>query len=186
MEKKELRIRYKKLREDLSQEEIEKQSLQIANMALQLPIWQHTYYHLFLPIIEKKEINTEYLLHILHGKDKSVIISKSNFESGEMKHYLLQENTVLKLSSNGIPEPVSGIEVPAKQLDVIFVPLLAYDKQGNRIGYGKGFYDRFLAQCNPNTIFVGLSLFEPENLIIKEQTDVVIGYCITPKKIYKF
>jgi 5-formyltetrahydrofolate cyclo-ligase len=181
-----LRLKYKKLREALSEEAIEEMSLKIANQALKLDIWDKTYYHIFLPILEKKEVNTEYLLHILQGKDKSIIVSKADFSTGKMKHILLQENTVLKTSKYGIPEPVAGIEIPVENLEVVFVPLLAYDEKGNRIGYGKGFYDRFLSQCNPNTFFVGLSFFGPEPKIGFETTDIPLHSCISPGKVYSF
>ncbi len=186
MEKKGLRLKYKKLRENLSEYSIEEMSLQIANQALKLPIWSKTYYHVFLPISAKKEVNTEYVMHILQGKDKSIVVSKVDFNSDEMQHFLLQENTVLKTSKYGIPEPISGIEIAPEILDVVFVPLLAYDQKGNRIGYGKGFYDRFLAKCNPNTVFVGLSFFEPEPSTPFEAKDVPLNFCITPKKILYF
>ena len=186
MEKKVLRLKYKKLRENLSEESIEEMSLQIANQALKLPIWDKTYYHIFLPILAKKEVNTEYLLHILQGKDKSIIVSKADFDSGEMKHFLLQENTVLKTSEYGIPEPVSGIEILLEIIDVIFVPLLAYDQKGHRVGYGKGFYDRFLKKCSPHAIFIGLSFFEAEPEIFSAVTDIPLNFCITPKKLIDF
>lgn len=186
MEKKGLRLKYKKFRENLSEYCIEEMSLQIANQALKLPIWDKIYYHIFLPISTKKEVNTEYVMHILQGKDKSIVVSKVDFDSGEMKHFLLQENTVLKTSEYGIPEPISGIEISPEILDVVFVPLLAYDQKGNRVGYGKGFYDRFLAKCNPNTVFVGLSFFDPELKIFFDDTDVPLHFCVTPKKILDF
>ncbi|OAD90404.1 5-formyltetrahydrofolate cyclo-ligase [Aequorivita soesokkakensis] len=186
MEKKALRLKYKKLRKNLSEESIEEMSLQIANQALKLPIWDKTYYHIFLPILAKKEVNTEYLLHILQGKDKSIIVSKTDFDSGEMKHFLLQENTVLKTSEYGIPEPVSGLEISPEMIDVIFVPLLAFDQKGHRVGYGKGFYDRFLEKCGSNAVFVGLSFFEPEPEIDFEPRDIPLNFCITPKKIMAF
>ena len=186
MEKNTLRLKYKKLRENLSEESIEEMSLQIANQALKLPIWDKTYYHIFLPILAKKEVNTEYLLHILQGKDKSIIVSKADFDSGEMKHFLLQENTVLNTSEYGIPEPVSGIEISPEIIEVIFVPLLAYDQKGHRVGYGKGFYDRFLKKCSPHAIFIGLSFFEAEPEIFSAVTDIPLNFCITPKKIIDF
>lgn len=181
-----LRIKYKKLREALSENAIEEMSLQIANQALKLPIWEKTYYHIFLPISEKKEVNTEYLMHILQGKDKSIVVSKADFSTGEMNHFLLQENTVLKDSKYGIPEPVAGIEISTEIIDIVFVPLLAYGQNGHRIGYGKGFYDRFLEKCNPNARFVGLSFFGPESEIFFEANDVPLDYCITSKKILNF
>jgi len=186
MDKTQLRKAYKKRREQVSLDQVEDLSLQIANQALQLPIWEQTYYHIFLPIKAKKEVNTEYIMHILQGKDKSIVISKSEFDTGKLHHYLLQENTVIKVSKYGIPEPVDGIEIPAEKLNVVFVPLLAFDEKGNRIGYGKGFYDRFLANCNPEAIFVGLSFFAPEKEIPFEETDIPLHYCITPGKVFSF
>ncbi len=185
-DKQALRIKYKKLRKNLSEDFIEEMSLQIANQALKLPIWDKTYYHIFLPISTKKEVNTDYLMHVLQGKDKSIVISKADFSTNEMKHFLLQENTVLKISDYGIPEPVSGIKISSDILEVVFVPLLAYDQIGHRIGYGKGFYDRFLQKCPSSTLFVGLSFFEPEQEIPFEDTDIPLDYCITPRKTFDF
>jgi 5-formyltetrahydrofolate cyclo-ligase len=186
MDKAGLRKKYKEKRQLLSFDDIETMSLEIANRSLKTPIWDKTYYHLFLSMKGKKEVNTEYLLHILQGKDKSVVVSKSNFETFEMKHFLLQENTSLKVSEFGIPEPADGIPIDPNILDVVFVPLLAFDESGHRVGYGKGFYDRFLSQCKPECIKVGLSFFEAEEKIIHENMDFPLDYCITTKKLYGF
>jgi 5-formyltetrahydrofolate cyclo-ligase len=105
---------------------------------------------------------------------------------GKMKHILLQDNTLLKLSNYGVPEPVSGIETEPPLLDIVFVPLLAFDTKGNRVGYGKGFYDRFLATCKKEAIFIGLSFFEAETISEKSNLDIPLHYCITPKGIYSF
>ncbi|AJH13380.1 5-formyltetrahydrofolate cyclo-ligase [Myroides profundi] len=187
MNKEELRLKYKALRDNLDLDRIDDLSLEIANQALQLPIWDKVNYHLFLSIRNKKEIDTEYLLQILAGKDKNTILSKSDFKEGTLSHYLLTDNTTIKVNSYGIPEPIDGIQVSEKQLDVVFIPLLAYDKQGNRIGYGKGFYDRFLAECKPNVIKVGLSFFPPEDHISDvREGDIPLDYCITPTEVYRF
>ncbi|PKV48507.1 5-formyltetrahydrofolate cyclo-ligase [Aquimarina sp. MAR_2010_214] len=185
MNKKELRAKYKTLRSHLSNEEVENLSIDIANQLLKLPVWEKSYYHIFLSIDQKKEINTEFLLNILLGKDKNVIVSKSNFEDNTLHHFLLTDTTVLKVNSWGIPEPVDGIPIPEDKIEVVFVPLLAFDQKGNRVGYGKGFYDKFLAKCNPNTLKIGLSFFsaeeEIENVTI---TDVSLDFCVTPTEIY--
>ncbi len=187
MNKKELRIKYKALRKNLSENDIQEMSLAIANNVFKLDIWDKTYFHVFLPIETKNEVNTEFILHILQGKDKEIVISKSDFETLEMTHYLLTDNTKIKKNKYNIPEPIDGLEVPVSKIDVVFVPLLAFDTNGNRIGYGKGFYDRFLKNCKPDTIKIGLSFFEPENLINNVfENDVVLDYCITTNKIYKF
>ncbi len=186
MNKTEIRKKYKKLRQNLNEEDIEALSLEIANRSLELSIWEANYYHLYLPISGKKEVNTEYLLHILQGKDKSVVISRSNFQTLEMEHFLLQENTKIKVSEFGIPQPENGVQIDPEMLDVIFVPLLAFNLLGHRVGYGKGFYDRFLYRCRPESVKVGLSLFEAEENFIHENMDFPLDYCITPKKIYGF
>lgn len=187
MDKKEARKKSKEARKQLSQEEIEDKSLAIANQLLRMNIWDKLYYHLFLTIEEQKEINTEYILQILAGKDKEIVISKCNFESLSMRHFLLTDNTKIKKNSYNVPEPVDGLEVPDAKIDVVFVPLLAYDKQGNRVGYGKGFYDNFLNKCKPETIKIGLSFFPPEEKIDDvSANDVKLDFCVTPEVIYTF
>lgn len=187
MYKKELRQKYKALRRELSLEEIESNSLSIANKLLQLDIWDRLYFHLFLTIEEQKEINTEFILQVLAGKDKEIVVAKTDFNSIQMTHYLLKDNTKFKKNEYNIPEPVDGIEVPVSKIDVVFVPLLAFDTKGNRVGYGKGFYDKFLSQCQPETIKIGLSFFEAEEEIVDVYTDDIrLDYCVTPNKIYTF
>ena len=187
MTKKELRNKYKALRAKLSESEIEDYSLSIANQLLKLDIWNTSFYHIFLTIEEHKEINTDYILNILAGKDKNIVLSKSNFEDYSMTHYLLTDNTRIKKNSYNIPEPVDGIKIEASQLEVVFVPLLIFDKKGHRIGYGKGFYDRFLAECNPETLKIGLSFFEAEDETFDaSEDDIKLDYCVTPNRIYNF
>ena len=187
MFKKELRKKYKDLRAQLSESEIEENSLAIANQLLSLDIWDKTYFHLFLTIDELKEIDTEFILQILHGKDKEIVVSKSDFLTKKMTHYLLTDNTKFKKNEYNIPEPIDGLEVPVAKIDVVFVPLLAFDTKGHRVGYGKGFYDNFLSECKLETIKIGLSFFEAEDKIEDVfENDVVLDYCVTPTSIYKF
>ena len=187
MLKKELRQEYKGKRQELSDAEIDELSLVIANKVLTLPIWEKTYFHIFLPITEHKEVNTEFILHLLSGKDKEIIISKSDFKTMNMTHFLLTDNTKIKKNEYNIPEPIDGLEVPNSKIDVVFVPLLAFDKTGHRVGYGKGFYDKFLAKCKPETIKIGLSFFDAEEIIEDAfKNDVKLDYCITPSGVCKF
>lgn len=187
MNKSEARKKSKEARKKLSLEEIEEKSLAIANNLLRLDIWNKTYYHIFLPIVEQNEVDTEFILQILAGKDKEVVISKSDFETQEMSHFLLTDNTKIVKNEYNIPEPVNGLPVPTELIDVVFVPLLACDKQGNRVGYGKGFYDKFLSQCKTDVIKIGLSFFEPEEQIEDViATDVKLDFCVTDKKKFRF
>jgi 5-formyltetrahydrofolate cyclo-ligase len=183
--KKELRTKYKILRDGLTEAEVESMSLAMATHALDLPIWDADYFHLFMPIAAKKEVDTTALMPVLMGRDKSVVLPK--IVEGRLKHYLLQDSTRLAVNDWGIPEPVSGIEVQPTQLEVVFVPLLAFDQSGHRVGYGKGMYDTFLGQCAPEVIKVGLSFFEAEPEFSEVYpTDIPLDFCLTPKKIYRF
>lgn len=187
MTKKEIRKKYKALRAALSTDEIETMSLAIANQSLSVDIWANQSFHLFLPIAEQKEVNTEYLLQILFGKDKNVVISRTDFDSLSMHHVLLTDSTTIKKNKYNIPEPVDGFPVDDQQIDVVFIPLLACDKQGNRVGYGKGFYDSFLEKCKADVVKIGLSLFQPEDEITDIWPgDIPLDILITPEEIFHF
>lgn len=187
MNKKDLRKKYKELRSHLSEDDVADKSLAIANQILQLNIWDKTYYHLFLTIEEQKEVDTEFILQVLAGKDKEIVVAKSDFETYGMTHFLLTDNTRFRNNAYNIPEPVNGLEVPVDRIEVVFVPLLAFDTEGHRVGYGKGFYDKFLSQCKPDVIKIGLSFFEAEEHISdSHENDVKLNFCVTPNRNYIF
>ncbi len=187
MTKSELRKKYKSLRKNLTLNQIDDLSIAIANQTLKLPIWEHSFYHIFLSIEEHKEINTDYILNILAGKDKNIVISKSDFKTTTLINFLLTDSTVIKKNHWNIPEPVDGIAIDDKKIDVVFIPLLAFDKLGNRVGYGKGFYDNFLANCKPETIKIGLSFFDVEDEIEGVyESDVRLDFCVTTDEVYGF
>ena len=186
MNKKDLRLTYKQKRKTLNQSTIENLSLQIENQALKLPIWDASFYHIFLTIKHLKEIETELLISILFGKDKNVVIPKSNISTGKMTHFLLTDNTLIKPNIWSIPEPEGGVQIQDNQIEVVFIPLLIFDEKGHRVGYGKGFYDTFLENC-PNAIKIGLSFFEAEAKIDDHKAyDIPMNYCITPNRVYQF
>lgn len=186
MLKKVLRSSYKSRRESISSEYLSDGSLAIANEVLKLPVWQFDYFHLFLPISRQKEIDTHHILSILQDRDKHVLIPKV-MDDGGLKHYLLTDTTKFRINAWHIPEPITGMEIAVEKIDVVFVPLLAFDLKGNRVGYGKGFYDTFLRHCRKDVVKIGLSLFEAETSIDDiEPHDVPLDYCVTPNKTYSF
>lgn len=186
MLKKNLRIKYLKLRSLLTPTDITEKSILIANAVLKLPLWNFQNYHIFLPIEKKSEIDTQGIISILLGFDKNIIVPKI-ISPTNLEHYLLTDTTKFDVNALGVQEPLDGIIVNPTQLDVVFIPLLAFDTVGNRIGYGKGFYDRFLNECKPNVIKIGLSFFEAEERISDvSPLDIPLDYCVTPKKTYSF
>ena len=180
-----LRRSFLKKRHALSDQEHEDMSFAIANNCLKLPIWHLDYYHIYLPIKAKAEIDTTLILTLLQGKDKQVILPR--IKGSELEHILLTDITKLKTNILGITEPEKGIKISPEQIDVIFLPLLAWDKSGNRLGYGKGFYDNFLSLCKTNIIKVGLSFFDPVDKIVDIRSkDVRMDFCVNPEGIKKF
>lgn len=103
---------------------------------------------------------------------------------GTMEMVLAAEFTS---SEWGILEPVGGTVVKPTDFDIVLIPLLAFDKNGQRVGYGKGFYDRYLAACRPYCLKIGISLFDPIDLIEGvESHDIPLDIAICPAKLYDF
>ena len=70
---------------------------------------------------------------------------------------------------------------------MVLVPLLCFDESGHRVGYGKGFYDRFLTKCRPDTQKVGLSYFPPvKEITDADSFDIRLDLCLTPEKVWRF
>lgn len=186
MLKEELRQNYSELRSKFSPQAIDTASLAIANQLLLLPVWSLEYFHIFLPIEEKHEVNTQFILSVLSGRDKNIVVPKMG-KGNSFTNFLLTDSTRLLKNHWGIPEPADGIEVPEEKIDLVFLPLLAFDRAGHRVGYGKGFYDSFLSKCRRNVVKAGLSFFEAEERISDVNNgDIAMDYCITPSTIYKF
>ncbi|WP_343530812.1 5-formyltetrahydrofolate cyclo-ligase [Pedobacter sp.] len=142
--------------------------------------------HVFLPIVEKREPDTFLLIDWLQKNhpEMSIVVSRSNFNDHSMSHHPYQKDD-LKVNHYHIPEPQT-MEIFRDKIDMVLVPLLAFDKKGYRVGYGKGFYDRFLSEIKAKK--VGISLFEmmPEEISNVHQDDIRLDLCITPKQIYSF
>ena len=153
--------------------------------------WDHHHIvHLFLPIAENKEVDTFSFLSWFKEAypDLRIVIPKTDFVNLSMKSLLFDPvYTILGRNKYGIPEPIHGKVIPPEEIDVILMPLLAFDKKGNRVGYGKGFYDRFLSHCKPDVLKVGVSFFDPvEQVSDINEFDRPMNACITPARIWYF
>jgi 5-formyltetrahydrofolate cyclo-ligase len=105
----------------------------------------------------------------------------------ELEHFYYEGPDQLMINSWGIQEPKHGELVHIYDIDLVLVPLLAYDMKGNRLGYGKGFYDRFLNECRQDCSAIGLSMFEPEMQLPEiSATDFKIDKVITPERCITF
>lgn len=142
--------------------------------------------HVFLPVSSKKEPDTFAIIDYLEQKHSEIeiIVSKSDFKQKLMSHYCYPGKANLFLNRYHIPEPQNARPYFGS-IDMVLVPLLAFDLKGYRVGYGKGFYDRFLSSIQTKKI--GLSFFDAIDTIKDLHLhDVRLNMCITPGQIYTF
>ncbi|NNE97916.1 MAG: 5-formyltetrahydrofolate cyclo-ligase [Pyrinomonadaceae bacterium] len=146
------------------------------------------YLHLFLSIEKKGELDTSFLINKLREADKTkLLIPRVNFEADRLEHLEFGVKTRLKENTWGIIEPTGDQLIPEGKVDLVVVPLLCFDQRGFRVGYGKGFYDKFLSLCREDCKKIGLSLFGPVKEIEDIHShDVKLDYCITPEKVWSF
>jgi len=145
--------------------------------------------HTFLPIERQKEPNTrQIIIQIMERyRDLRIAIPRVNEMSQTLESILLESTTVLKNSGWGIPEPESGVVIDADQIEMVLVPMLTFDRRGHRVGYGKGFYDKFLSSTSHNCKRVGICLFDPVDRIDNiMEFDERLDQCITPNGSYTF
>ena len=139
-----------------------------------------------MPIKKQNELNTWIIIKKIQQNYPhiSLIISKSDFKTYNMTSYILDSHTKIVENRWGIPEPTQATKCPDDTIDMILIPLLCVDKQGFRVGYGKGFYDRFIQKCRPDIIKIGLSLFEPVDKINnKNDKDLKLDYCVMTNNV---
>ncbi len=143
----------------------------------------------FYPIEEKNEVNTFLLTRYLQFQHPGLVIAypKANLAQNSITAIAADESGLFAKSSWGIAEPVHGDAMEPEFLDAALVPMVVGDSRGARVGYGKGFYDRFLQNCRPDCLKIGLCYFEPVARIEDtNEFDVPLNYCITPQTVYVF
>jgi 5-formyltetrahydrofolate cyclo-ligase len=144
--------------------------------------------HVFLPIASKKEPDTWLIVDQLQRDFPDIRISIPKMkDENTLTNFYFEGRNQIKSNPWGIPEPQFGEVTPLEKIDLVIVPLLAFDQKGNRAGYGKGFYDFFLKQCRQDCKKIGLSFFDPIDEISDiNPYDVRLTHCLTPDKLYTF
>jgi 5-formyltetrahydrofolate cyclo-ligase len=143
--------------------------------------------HIFLPIEGKREVDTWPIIDRLRREHEHIRLSIPKINGSELENFYFEGIHQLKKNKWGILDPEQGVPTPTDKIDMVIVPLLAFDKLGNRVGYGKGFYDQFLAECRIRCQRIGLSLFGPEQQIEDiDENDITLTHCLTPHRLYQF
>jgi 5-formyltetrahydrofolate cyclo-ligase len=181
MTKAALRTHYKAARKALSTTEREEMSAQICARISQL-VLPGQQVALFLPITRQLEVD---LTSLLDNREVNWYVSRADLQRYEMTFYAFEDSNQLRENEWGIPEPQYGTPLSPDQLDVVLVPLLACDETGHRVGYGKGFYDRFLTRCTQHCMFIGVNYWSPIPQIDDvHEEDIRLHYLVTPSNLY--
>ena len=191
MKKKDSRIVFKEKRLQLLPSEIEKLDdlllIQFQKLFIDIPSLIMTY----APVKKLNEFDPQLITDYCYFKNPAqqlfYPVMVENSGDNEMIAVIVDDNTLFERSKYGIDQPVDGIDMFSTEIDLVIVPLLCFDKKGYRVGYGKGYYDRFLKSCRKDCIKIGFSYFEPIDKIEDvDKFDVRLNYCITPHNIFTF
>jgi 5-formyltetrahydrofolate cyclo-ligase len=187
MEKRIARKHYKEKR--LALTDVEKDKLEdlilIQFQALNPVIPDHVM--AFAPLEEKKEYDPHLVLEYCRFKNPAVQFYYPLTKGEEMVACAVTDDQPFLKNDWGILEPVDAPAVSPTIPELIFVPLLAVDKKGHRVGFGKGYYDKFLALCREDVVTIGFSFFDPEEKISGiEKHDIPLSACITPRSFFIF
>ncbi|MEP7231383.1 MAG: 5-formyltetrahydrofolate cyclo-ligase [Ginsengibacter sp.] len=189
MTKTEIRKVYKEKRKEISGKEIEiwTDLILINFQKIDLPFLSCI--HSYIASQKLYEVETLHLVEFLQFKNPGikVVVPKIDIVSGKMEHFHFEDDMELIDNFFGIAEPKDGNKISPAEIELVLIPLLAFDKKGYRVGYGKGFYDKFLSECRKDVLKIGLSFFESEEQIADvNQFDIPLNYCVTPQRIYDF
>ena len=189
MNKKQLREAYKAKRRELSEAQRMRMDdlMLIQFQTVSLPFLEYLF--TYWPIEENHEPNTHIFTEFLRFRNPELKIAYPVIDTGsiEMNAIFTDVDTPFEKTSFNLFEPQIGEPIMPASFDLVFVPLLCVDEQGYRVGYGKGYYDKYLSQCRSDCLKIGFSYFDPvASIPDKADFDVPLDLCITPGAAYVF
>lgn len=143
----------------------------------------------FSPLERKNEFSTQLITDYCYFKNPDQVLYYPVMSKTEqsMTCVAVTDDTLFDTNSYGIDEPIDGTCMLPEEIDWVLLPLLAFDRRGYRVGYGKGYYDGFLKECRDDVVKIGFSYFDPVDRIADvNRYDKKMDYCITPDDIYRF
>ena len=189
MKKSELRQTYLARQKAISQEDRLERSEAIADLFIRtFDLERIKLLHSFIPIKKFNEVDTKFIFEKVWRDfpDIQIVVPRVDHKTKEMKSLIFDRDTELVSSAWEIDEPAHDKIVSDKEIDMVLTPGVCFDSTGHRVGYGKGFYDRFLKNCRLDCVKIGLSLFEPVDKIDDlYDGDVAMNFVITPSEVGK-
>lgn len=141
--------------------------------------------HIFLPIAKFNEINTQIFVEYFLNSGIRVFVPK--VVDQKLISIEICRDSLFETSSWGISEPVSNQDSGIKEFDLVITPVLYCDGLGNRVGYGKGFYDSFFQELYGKPKKIGVNYFNPDEIIDDIwENDIPLDYLVTPTEVLSF
>lgn len=141
--------------------------------------------HVFIPILARNEIDTQIFIHYFLAKNIRVYVPK--IVDDKLINIEIFEDTVFETSRWGISEPVSNEDSDENNFQYVITPLLYCDRKGNRVGYGKGFYDGLFRNVSTDTKKIGVNYFDPDDYVDDIwENDIPVNYLVTPTEVLSF
>ena len=185
-----LRKKYIARRQSLDEENYQQKSQQIEkHFFQQFNLAHYSHVHIYLAMAERREVATRGIIQTLFSQYPEVVVAAPQLvgQPTRIASRIITPESTLKAHPWGIQEPAEGKSIAATSFDMVILPVIAFDVQGYRVGYGKGHYDRFLAQCRPDVTKVGLCFETPVSTITDLHAyDVPMDYCITPSQVFSW
>lgn len=187
MDKKSLRVQVQDHLESLHDREIQSRSLQACRHFLhqeEFKSAQSVMFFLSLP----KEVETSHAILLAFEADKTVLVPRVHWAQRQMEPVVIHAlNCPMEIGRHGLRNPTGSETRPVSQIDLIVIPGVAFDRSGNRIGHGAGFYDRFLADQHFQGLRCGLALEDQViDVIPTESHDMKLDMLVTDKRARRF
>lgn len=142
----------------------------------------------FSPIEKYNEYNPILIEEYCFFKNPAatLIYPVTNFRGNSLMPVATKEDTIFEVNEYQISEPTNGTPVSPSIIDLMLLPLIGFNVNGYRVGYGKGFYDKLINDCNPKMLRVGFSFFSEVVIDDINEFDKKMDICITPDRIFQF
>lgn len=181
MNKSEIREHMKRLRRELSAEEISKKSAEITSVLFSLDEFSRAD-TVMVYISAFKEVDTRAIIERLDGEGRKIVVPISNTEDFTITPSYITGFDDMHRGAYGIWEPDEVNEAREEDIDLIIVPGIAFDERGNRCGFGKGYYDRLLSESN--AVKIGLCYdFQIVSELETDEYDIPMDMVISERRI---
>ena len=180
-----LRKQYRAKRQALSSKELAAASAKILDSVISQNIVKEGLLMLYFDSPTHRELPMRNWFE--HFENRPLCVPKVVDANGHMEAVLWTKETPLTPNEWGILEPESTAFIDPKTIKTAIVPLLCFDRYGHRVGYGKGYYDSFLARCTKAVKTIGISAFGAvESIEDIRAEDYALTMAITPEKVHLF